>query len=152
VHVQSPVRRVDGESGSTVRLITEGPDGDGVMGDRPARRRRPGAEYRRGRLARAGVVLTETGYIAVDERLATTAPGVWALGECAGNRRSPTWAFDGFRVVHDNPVGGSRTTADRLVRSACSLIPSWRGSASTRPRPATAASTTACSPSPWPLC
>jgi Pyruvate/2-oxoglutarate dehydrogenase complex, dihydrolipoamide dehydrogenase (E3) component, and related enzymes len=29
--------------------------------------------------------LTDRGYIKVDERLATTAPGVWAIGEVAGS-------------------------------------------------------------------
>src|SRR5258708_5084240 len=31
----------------------------------------------------AGVELTERGYIKVNERLQTTAPGVWAIGEVA---------------------------------------------------------------------
>jgi pyruvate/2-oxoglutarate dehydrogenase complex dihydrolipoamide dehydrogenase (E3) component len=66
-------------------------------------------------LERAGVKLTETGYIAVDEHLATTAAGVWAMGECAGSPQFTHVAFDDFRVVHDNLTGGSRTTAGRLV-------------------------------------
>jgi pyruvate/2-oxoglutarate dehydrogenase complex dihydrolipoamide dehydrogenase (E3) component len=61
------------------------------------------------------VKLTETGYIAVDERLATTAASVWAMGECAGSPQFTHVAFDDFRVVHDNLHGGSRTTRDRLV-------------------------------------
>ena len=36
-------------------------------------------------LEEAGVKLSETGYIAVDEHLAPSAPGVWATGECAGS-------------------------------------------------------------------
>jgi pyruvate/2-oxoglutarate dehydrogenase complex dihydrolipoamide dehydrogenase (E3) component len=63
----------------------------------------------------AGVKLTETGYIAVDDRLATTAAGVWAMGECAGSPQFTHAAFDDFRVVHDNLTGGSSTTSDRLV-------------------------------------
>jgi pyruvate/2-oxoglutarate dehydrogenase complex dihydrolipoamide dehydrogenase (E3) component len=61
------------------------------------------------------VKLTETGSIAVDERLATTAAGVWAMGECAGSPQFTHVAFDDFRVVHDNLTGGSSTTTDRLV-------------------------------------
>ena len=59
--------------------------------------------------------LTETGYIAVDERLATTAANVWAMGECAGSPQFTHVAFDDFRVVHDNLTGGNSTTTDRLV-------------------------------------
>jgi pyruvate/2-oxoglutarate dehydrogenase complex dihydrolipoamide dehydrogenase (E3) component len=63
----------------------------------------------------AGVDLTGTGYIAVDEHLATTADRVWAMGDCAGSPQFTHVAFDDFRVVHDNLGGGSRTTAGRLV-------------------------------------
>ena len=66
-------------------------------------------------LERAGVERTEAGYIKVDEHLATTAPGVWAMGECAGSPQFTHVAFDDFRVVRDHLNGGSRTTRDRLV-------------------------------------
>src|SRR5260370_39425308 len=33
----------------------------------------------------AGVELTDRGYVKVNERLQTTAPGVWAMGEVAGS-------------------------------------------------------------------
>jgi pyruvate/2-oxoglutarate dehydrogenase complex dihydrolipoamide dehydrogenase (E3) component len=66
-------------------------------------------------LEEAGVKLTEAGYIAVDEHLATTAAGVWAMGECAGSPQFTHAAFDDFQVVHDNLNGGGRTTRDRLV-------------------------------------
>lgn len=116
VHLQTRVRSVEGASGSQVHLVTEGPDGGGMV---------EGTDLLVGvgrtpntggiGLERAGVKLTETGYIAVDERLATTAAGVWAMGECAGSPQFTHVAFDDFRVVHDNLNGGSRTTRDRLV-------------------------------------
>ena len=36
-------------------------------------------------LEEAGVELDDRGYIRVNERLETTAPNVWAIGECAGS-------------------------------------------------------------------
>jgi pyruvate/2-oxoglutarate dehydrogenase complex dihydrolipoamide dehydrogenase (E3) component len=118
VHLQAQVRSVEGASGSQVHLVTEGPDGGGMV---------EGTDLLVGvgrtpstsgiGLERAGVKLTETGYIAVDERLATTAAGVWAMGECAGSPQFTHMAFDDFRVVHDNLNGGNRTTRDRLVPS-----------------------------------
>lgn len=33
----------------------------------------------------AGITLTGRGYIQVNDRLETTAPGIWAIGECAGS-------------------------------------------------------------------
>src|SRR5689334_7322947 len=39
-------------------------------------------------LENAGVEVDERGYVRVNERLETSAPDVWALGECAGPRNS----------------------------------------------------------------
>ncbi len=66
-------------------------------------------------LAVAGVSLTENGYIKVNERLETTAPGVWGIGECAGSPAFTHIAFDDFRLLKDNFAGGSRVTTGRQV-------------------------------------
>jgi pyruvate/2-oxoglutarate dehydrogenase complex dihydrolipoamide dehydrogenase (E3) component len=63
----------------------------------------------------AGIELDSRGYIKVNERLETTAVGVWAMGECAGSPQFTHVAFDDFRVVRDNLAGRSRTTRDRLI-------------------------------------
>lgn len=63
----------------------------------------------------AGVELDARGYINVNERLETTAPDTWALGDCAGSPQFTHIAYDDFRVVRDNLDGGHRTTRDRLV-------------------------------------
>jgi pyruvate/2-oxoglutarate dehydrogenase complex dihydrolipoamide dehydrogenase (E3) component len=66
-------------------------------------------------LEAAGVELDQRGYIRVDERLRTTAEGVWAIGECAGSAQFTHVSFDDFRVVRDNLAGVDRTTTGRLV-------------------------------------
>jgi pyruvate/2-oxoglutarate dehydrogenase complex dihydrolipoamide dehydrogenase (E3) component len=66
-------------------------------------------------LAEAGVELDARGFIRVNERLETTAPGVWAIGECAGSPQFTHVSVDDFRIVRDNMAGGNRTTGDRLV-------------------------------------
>ena len=63
----------------------------------------------------AGVERTEAGYLKVNERLATTADRVWAVGECAGSPQFTHAAFDDFRVVRSSLNGGTRSTAGRLV-------------------------------------
>jgi pyruvate/2-oxoglutarate dehydrogenase complex dihydrolipoamide dehydrogenase (E3) component len=63
----------------------------------------------------AGVKLTERGYIKVNERLQTTAPGVWAIGEVAGSPQFTHISVDDFRVVHGNLTGGNRVTTGRQV-------------------------------------
>jgi pyruvate/2-oxoglutarate dehydrogenase complex dihydrolipoamide dehydrogenase (E3) component len=59
--------------------------------------------------------LDERGYIQVNDRLETTAPGVWAIGECAGSPQFTHASFDDFRVIRDNLAGLARSTRDRLV-------------------------------------
>ncbi len=63
----------------------------------------------------AGVELTDRGYLKVNERLQTTAPGVWAIGEVAGSPQFTHISVDDFRVVHDNITGGNRVTTGRQV-------------------------------------
>ena len=63
----------------------------------------------------AGVELDDRGYIRVNERLETSAPGVWAIGECAGSPQFTHASVDDFRIIRDNLAGGNRTTRDRLV-------------------------------------
>jgi pyruvate/2-oxoglutarate dehydrogenase complex dihydrolipoamide dehydrogenase (E3) component len=66
-------------------------------------------------LEAAGVERDELGFVKVDERLRTTAPGVWAVGDCAGSPHFTHIADDDVRVVRDNLAGIDRTTTGRLV-------------------------------------
>src|SRR5262249_18379240 len=64
---------------------------------------------------KAGVELDARGYIRVNDRLQTTAPDVWATGECAGSPQFTHVGEDDCRVVLDSLAGGSRTTRGRLI-------------------------------------
>jgi pyruvate/2-oxoglutarate dehydrogenase complex dihydrolipoamide dehydrogenase (E3) component len=66
-------------------------------------------------LEEAGIELDARGFVKVDDRLQATAPGVWAMGECAGSRQFTHVAFDDFRVVRDNLAGKPRSTRGRLI-------------------------------------
>ena len=66
-------------------------------------------------LDKTGVELDARGYIRVNERLETTAPSIWAVGDCAGSPQFTHVAFDDFRVIRDNLNGGNRTTLNRLI-------------------------------------
>ena len=63
----------------------------------------------------AGIELTQRGYIKVNERLETTAPGVWAIGEVAGSPQFTHVSVDDFRVVRDNLEGGNHVTTGREI-------------------------------------
>jgi len=66
-------------------------------------------------LEKVGVELDGRGYIRVNELLETTAPNVWALGECAGSPQFTHVSMDDYRIIRDNLGGGNRSTRDRLV-------------------------------------
>ncbi len=66
-------------------------------------------------LEAAGVELTERGFVKVNEKLQTTAEGVWAIGEVAGSPQFTHIAFDDFRVIADNLAGREHVTTGRQV-------------------------------------
>ncbi len=63
----------------------------------------------------AGIELDQRGYVRVNDRLQTTAPNVWAIGECAGSPQFTHASLDDFRIIRDNLEGGSRNTRDRII-------------------------------------
>ena len=63
----------------------------------------------------AGVETDAHGYIRVNKRLETSAPAVWAVGECAGSPAFTHVAFDDFRIIRDNLAGGNHVTTGRQV-------------------------------------
>jgi pyruvate/2-oxoglutarate dehydrogenase complex dihydrolipoamide dehydrogenase (E3) component len=63
----------------------------------------------------AGVALDDRGYIAVNDRLETSAPDVWAIGECAGSPQFTHVSENDFHIIWDNLGGGDRTTRNRLI-------------------------------------
>ena len=66
-------------------------------------------------LEQAGVELDSRGYIRVNDRLETSAPGIWAIGECACSPQFTHVSEDDFRIIRDNLAGGARSTRTRLV-------------------------------------
>jgi len=116
VVLSATVKRISGKSGQSVRMTIEHQGGERtlegshllVAAGRSPNTNGIGLEL-------AGVDLTGRGYIKVNERLETTAPGVWAIGEVAGSPQFTHVSVDDFRVVHDSITGGKRVTTGRQV-------------------------------------
>lgn len=67
-------------------------------------------------LERAGIELDERGFIAVDDRLRTSAPGVYALGDVNGGPQHTYISLDDARIVADELWGdGRRHRGDRVA-------------------------------------
>jgi len=110
------VERVSGRSGDSVSVFVEQDGTQRVLKGSHllvAAGRTPNTD--RLGLELAGIELTGRGYIKVNDRLQTTAPGVWAIGEVAGSPQFTHISVDDFRVVHANLTGGNRVTQGRQV-------------------------------------
>lgn len=67
-------------------------------------------------LAAAGVETDARGFVRVNERLETSAAGIWALGDVNGGPQFTHASFDDYRIVKANVFDdGHRTTSPRLI-------------------------------------
>jgi pyruvate/2-oxoglutarate dehydrogenase complex dihydrolipoamide dehydrogenase (E3) component len=116
VHVAAELLDVQGRSRDKVSLLMRTTSGEQkiegsdilVAAGRAANTTGIGLEH-------AGVKVDDRGYIRVNERLETTAAGIWAIGECAGSPQFTHVSEDDFRVIRDNLAGGNRNMRDRLI-------------------------------------
>jgi pyruvate/2-oxoglutarate dehydrogenase complex dihydrolipoamide dehydrogenase (E3) component len=116
VVLNARVKGISGKSGKSVRIVIEQNgvektlDGTHLL---VAAGRNPNTEGIG--LELAGVELTNRGYVNVNERLETTAPGVWAVGDVAGSPHFTHISVDDFRVLLASLTGGNRVTTGRQV-------------------------------------
>lgn len=116
VLLDARVKSVSGKSGQSVKIVLEQGGAEKTLEGSHilvATGRTPNTAGLD--LETAGVELTDRGFIKVNERLQTTAPGVWALGEVAGSPQFTHVSIDDFRVIRDNLAGGNHTTTHRLI-------------------------------------
>ena len=67
-------------------------------------------------LAAGSIATDKRGYISVDERLATSATGVYAIGDVKGGPAFTHISYDDFRILRANLLeGGARTTTERML-------------------------------------
>jgi len=114
--VAAETLHVHGRSGKDVTLVVRTPSGEHTIEGSDilvAAGRTPNTAGIG--LEMAGVELDGRSYVRVNERLETSAPGIWAVGECAGSPQFTHVSHDDFRIIRDNLAGGKRSTRDRLV-------------------------------------
>jgi len=75
-------------------------------------------------LGAAGIATDKRGYITVDDGLATSAQGVWALGDCNGRGAFTHTAWNDYEIVAANLLDGEgRKVSDRLLGYALYIDP-----------------------------
>ncbi|MDA2913460.1 FAD-containing oxidoreductase [Acidobacteriia bacterium AH_259_A11_L15] len=67
-------------------------------------------------LDKAGIEVDQKGYIAVDDQLRTTVPGVWALGDCNGKGAFTHTSYNDYEIVAANLLDNDpRRVSDRIL-------------------------------------
>lgn len=70
-------------------------------------------------LEKAGIETDRRGYIVVDGTLATTVPGVWALGDCNGRGAFTHTSYNDYEIVAANLLDDDpRRVSDRILAYA----------------------------------
>ena len=116
VHLSARAKRV-ARDGSGIRLDVEKPNGTfSVLGSHllVATGRTPNSDTLH--LETAGVKTDDHGFIKVNERLETTALGIYALGDVKGGPAFTHISYDDFRIIRTNVIEkGNATTEGRMV-------------------------------------
>jgi pyruvate/2-oxoglutarate dehydrogenase complex dihydrolipoamide dehydrogenase (E3) component len=106
--------RLDAQPGG-IRVALADPDATAIEGSHLllAVGRRPNTDDLD--LDQAGVQVDKRGYIDVDEELRTSAPGIWALGDCNGKGAFTHTSYNDFEIVAANLLEDqSRRIGDRI--------------------------------------
>src|SRR6516162_8272506 len=114
--LNATIKRITGKSGQSVRIVIEQNGVEKILDGTHllvAAGRSPNTDGIG--LDLAGVEITNRGYVKVNERLETTAPGIWAAGDVAGSPQFTHVSVDDFRVVYDSITGGKHVTTGRVV-------------------------------------
>jgi pyruvate/2-oxoglutarate dehydrogenase complex dihydrolipoamide dehydrogenase (E3) component len=84
--------------------------------------RRPNTEKLN--LEAAGIATDDHGYIRANDKLETTTPGVYAVGDVKGGPAFTHISYDDYRVLRSNLLeGGNRSTAGRPIPSCVFIDP-----------------------------
>ena len=117
VLLETQTRRVEEGEDGEILLTLSTPEGEStlegshllVAAGRPPNTDRLGLDT-------AGIETDKRGQIKVNERLETTAPGVWAIGDVKGGPAFTHISYDDFRIIRTNLLeGGDATITGRKV-------------------------------------
>ncbi len=70
-------------------------------------------------LEMAGVEIDREGYVRVNDRLETSVPGIWALGDVKGGPAFTHISYNDYQIVFGNLVGGGKLSTEGRVAPYC---------------------------------
>jgi pyruvate/2-oxoglutarate dehydrogenase complex dihydrolipoamide dehydrogenase (E3) component len=117
VLLNAEATRVEKGEGNEIRMTTRTPEGERTLAGShllAAAGRVPNTETLN--LSSAGIETDSNGFIKVNDRLETTTPGVYALGDVKGGPQFTHISYDDYRIIRTNLIeGGNATVNDRFV-------------------------------------
>jgi pyruvate/2-oxoglutarate dehydrogenase complex dihydrolipoamide dehydrogenase (E3) component len=66
-------------------------------------------------LEKAGIAIDEHGFIKVNHRLQTSAPGVWAMGDVKGGPAFTHISYNDYQIVYGNVVEGKNLSTEHRI-------------------------------------
>ncbi|SEU19742.1 FAD-dependent oxidoreductase [Paenibacillus sp. NFR01] len=115
IKLETGVSRIE-EEANTAKLFLESPDGatEELITDAVLVAAGRTANVADLNLEAAGVEVTDRGFIQVDDKLRTTNPQIWAIGDVNGGPQFTYISLDDYRIISDHLFGrDQRTTKDR---------------------------------------
>ncbi len=107
-------------NGKEVILTVEQPSGTSTVSGSHllvATGRRPNTEGLD--LEKAGVATNKDGTVKVNDKLETSVPGIWALGDVKGGPAFTHISYNDFQIVYANLIEGKNLTIDRRIVPYC---------------------------------
>jgi pyruvate/2-oxoglutarate dehydrogenase complex dihydrolipoamide dehydrogenase (E3) component len=109
--------RVEKGGSGEIRLTIRTPEGERTLAGShllAAAGRTPNIETLN--LSSAGIEVDKNGFIKANERLETSAPGVYAIGDVKGGPQFTHISYDDYRIIRTNLIeGGSARVNDRFA-------------------------------------
>ena len=109
--------RVEQGAGSSIQLTVQTPEGERILSGSHlllAAGRVPNTDWLN--LDATGVLTDKRGFIQVNERLETSVPGIYALGDIKGGPAFTHISYDDFRIIRTNIIEhGNASISNRIV-------------------------------------
>jgi pyruvate/2-oxoglutarate dehydrogenase complex dihydrolipoamide dehydrogenase (E3) component len=104
--MNSKAIKVEGQQGNITVTIATGEHRNKIMGTHllAATGRRPNTDDLG--LDKAGVAIDSQGYVKVNDRLETDAPGIWALGDVKGGPAFTHISYNDYQIAYANIIDG----------------------------------------------
>jgi len=110
--LNSSAIKVEGQQGNITVTIATGEHRNKIMGTHllAATGRRPNTDDLG--LDRAGVAIDSQGYVKVNDRLETAAPGIWALGDVKGGPAFTHISYNDYQIAYANIIDGKNLSIE----------------------------------------